>query len=369
MEAYQYWFVIIWVGAMVLIIERMQRLKHPLLDGDRQERVQLIAAMLTILPVIVLAAFRANIGDTETYREMFHNIPSNLPDLISYLKEVGKDKGFFVLSGLLKLFVGSSDVVYFLILAAVMGFCIVSAYRRYSPSFGTSMFLFIASTDYISWMFNGMRQFLAASLLFAICIGLFLRKKYWLSAIAIVVLSTIHASALIMLPALLVVGGKAFNWRAMVFIGASIAIAIFAEPLTTLLGKILQGTQYDGAVSHWVEDDGTNAIRVAVYIIPTLFAVFGRKRIQQANNPLINLCVNMSVLSAGFYIISMATSGIYVGRIPIYFSLYNYILLPWEIKNLFPKKYAKLLFCMLVVCYLVFYYFQVFVVWKGGVAI
>lgn len=44
MEAYLYWFVIIWVGAMALIIERMQRLKHPLLEDDRQERVQLIGS-------------------------------------------------------------------------------------------------------------------------------------------------------------------------------------------------------------------------------------------------------------------------------------------------------------------------------------
>lgn len=46
----------------------------------------------------------------------------------------------------------------------------------------------------------------------------------------------------------------------------------------------------------------------------------------------------MSIVSAGIYLVSMFTSGIYIGRLPIYCSLYSYVLLPWEIKHLFNEK-------------------------------
>lgn len=49
----------------------------------------------------------------------------------------------------------------------------------------------------------------------------------------------------------------------------------------------------------------------------------------------------MSIVSASIYLVSMFTSGIFIGRLPIYCSLYSYVLLPWEIKHLFNEKTDK----------------------------
>ena len=66
----------------------------------------------------------------------------------------------------------------------------------------------------------------------------------------------------------------------------------------------------------------------------------------------------MSIASAGLYVISMFTSGIFIGRLPIYFSLYNYILLPWEINRIFTKQSARIIYIIMVIAYLGFYLYS-----------
>ena len=110
-------------------------------------------------------------------------------------------------------------------------------------------------------------------------------------------------------------------------------------------------------------DDGTNVFRVLVYSVPTILSLIGLKYIHYENDPVINFCANMSIVSTGLYIISMFTSGIFIGRLPIYASLYNYILLPWEIDHMFTKKSSKIMGLFMVVAYLAFYWYQVVITW------
>ena len=98
---------------------------------------------------------------------------------------------------------------------------------------------------------------------------------------------------------------------------------MFANQFTNILDTMLSETQYENMVSDWQswQDDGTNFLRVLVYCVPTIISLIGLKSIRQEDDPLINLCTNMSIVSAGLYVISMFTSGVFIGRLPIYFSL------------------------------------------------
>ena len=64
---------------------------------------------------------------------------------------------------------------------------------------------------------------------------------------------------------------------------------------------MMQETQYANMVSDWNEwgDDGTNALRVLVYSIPTILSFIGLKYIRAEDNPVINFCTNMSIISTG----------------------------------------------------------------------
>ena len=147
-------------------------------------------------------------------------------------------------------------------------------------------------------------------------------------------------------------------------LAALVAIA-FVDQFTNILDDMMQETQYANMVSDWTEwdDDGTNALRVVVYAVPTVLSVIGLPYIRAENDPAINFCTNMSIVSTGLYIISMLTSGIFMGRLPIYASLYNYILLPWEIDHMFTRDSARLVKIVMVAAYLGFYYYQMHLTW------
>ena len=98
--------------------------------------------------------------------------------------------------------------------------------------------------------------------------------------------------------------------------------------------------------------------------MPTLLAFLGYKDIRKADDPVINLACNMSMISTALYCLSGVTSGIFIGRLPIYCSLYGTgILLPWELEHIFTKKLAGMVFICMIGGYLVFYYYQTHFVW------
>lgn len=332
--------------------------------GQVEHRYALIPALAVAIPLIYLAGTRGNnIGDTYAYRTAFNEMPSSIAQIPTYLAEHTKDKGFSVFSIIIKSIIGNRDVIYFTIIATICILCVVLTYKKYSCNFIMSMFLFIASGDYIQWTFNGMRQFIPASIIFA-STGLILKKKYIPAIILILVLSTIHASALIMIPVIFIVQGKAWNKKTVAFLVAVLIAITFVDQFTDLLTNIMESTQYSSEVDQFLNTEGTNMLRVVVYSIPAIIALIFNKRVRATNNLLINLCVGMSIATMGVYLASAYTSGIFIGRIPIYFSLFNYILLPWEIDNIFTKKSANLLYIAMICCYMVFYYYQVQITWQ-----
>lgn len=287
-------------------------------------------------------------------------MPVSLGGMASYMATVKKDKGFYFVSAVIKCIVGNHVNIYFIVLAAIQAGVLIYVYRKYSSRYLVSFFLFIASTDYISWMFNGIRQFLAVTITF-IGIKFILDKKYAKAIILILIASLMHQSALLVIPFIFIAQGKAWNKKTLLFMVAVITIVAGIGQFTNVLDSMLAETQYKNVVSDWQSwnDNGTNALRVLVYAVPSVLSLIGLRFIRNEDDKVINLCTNMSIVSVGFYIVSMFTSGIFIGRLPIYFSLYSYILLPWEIDHMFTKRSARLIYVVMVVGYLGFYLYSV----------
>lgn len=287
-------------------------------------------------------------------------MPVSLGSMASYMATVKKDKGFYFVSAVIKCIVGNHVNIYFIVLAAIQAGVLIYVYRKYSSRYLVSFFLFIASTDYISWLFNGIRQFLAVTITF-IGIKFILDKKYAKAIILILIASLMHQSALLVIPFIFIAQGKAWNKKTLLFMVAVIVIVAGIGQFTNVLDSMLAETQYKNVVSDWQSwnDDGTNALRVLVYAVPSVLSLIGLRFIRNEDDKVINLCTNMSIVSVGFYIVSMFTSGIFIGRLPIYFSLYSYILLPWEIDHMFTKRSARLIYVVMVVGYLGFYLYSV----------
>ena len=360
-----YILILIWVGIIGLLsvttsgVYRMETV-----NGEKVRRATPLFAVVAVLPLVIWAGFRGYVGDTAAYMRAFGEMPSSFDGIKSYIDGISKDQGFYFTSAVIKCIIGNRDTVYFIIVAAIQCFLLFKIYRKYSSAFVTCFFLFIASTDYISWIFNGMRQFVAVTITVA-CFPWILKKKYILAIIGILVASLFHQSALLVLPFVFIVQGRAWNKKTLFFIIVVIVAVMFADQFTNILDTMLAETQYENVVSDWQswQDDGTNFFRVLVYCVPTILSLIGLKYIRQENSPLINVCTNMSIASAGFYIISMVTSGVFIGRLPIYFSLYNYILLPWEINTIFTKQSARLIYLIMVIGYLGFYSYTMYL-WR-----
>ncbi len=357
MNLKNYWLPLIWILVFGAISRLINMKREEVIDGQRSIRWNKWFALLMVIPLIIWAGWRKNFGDTEVYRGLFEKLPSSAGQISEYMKGVQKGYGFELLQCLFKCFISTSPIVFFLFIAAVQTLCMVYVYRRYSTDYWLSFFLFIASTDYLSWMHNGMRQFLAVSLVF-LCVPLIAKKKIIPSVIIILFASLIHSVALICLPFVFVVNGRAWNYRTLLFIVAMIVAIVFVDRVVKFIENAMEDTVYEGDIEILRTDDGTNIIRVLFYSVPAIMSWAYRPYLDRENNPLINVCANLSIITAGFYVFSFFTSGILMGAIPIFFSLSNYILIPWFIKEVFEKKSAVVIEMIFILVYSFFFYYQ-----------
>lgn len=360
-----YYFILIWVIFWAVISNITSR-KIQFENGLYEERSNLLSAVILFLPIIIFAGLRSSVADTSAYISSFNDYPSNLASAMDLIMEDGnRAPGFMFLSILLKQYISQDYHVWLFIIAAISGICVMYSIYKYSCNYGISMFLFIASCQY-TWLFNGIRQFLVASIMFA-CTGLLLRKKIIPYMIIVLIMSTIHQSALIFIPIYFIVNGEPWNKRTMMFIGIIILAIIFADKFTGMLDTAVEHSDYANSMEEFKNtDDGTNPIRILIESIPIILAFIYRNKIKDKLTPIIKLSINMSLVSSGLYIISkVARSGIMLGRLPIYFSMYNLILLPWLINNIFEKEEKRLMRYSMIICYLAFFYYQMVVSWNG----
>lgn len=340
----------------------------PICVGENryENRTNMFMAIITFSFLILIAGLRNGMADTWTYISIFENIPSSFNDMCNYVStNLSNAKGFYIFAGLIKCFISKDFHVWLFILALVNGFCVAFTLKEYSCNFAISALLFIL-TCHFSWMVNGLKQFFVATIMFSMT-SLILNKKIISYMILVIFMSFFHSTALIFIPTYFIVQGEAWNKKTIIFITFIILAIVFAGTFTNVFNEVVESTSYSDSMKYLSKtDDGTNVIRILIEAIPTIIAFLYRKKIKQISTPIINLCINMSILGTGIYIISkIVSSGIMIGRLPIYFILYNLILLPWLISNLFEKNERRILYYLMILCYTAFFYYQIFIIWDG----
>ena len=346
-------WVIIW-GIMSQITARQVCVGNEVYEN----RVNLFMAFVTFSVIIFFAGLRSGVADTWTYIDMFKEYPL-WPDAYKFITDPSaREPGFRIFTVLIKTYISQDYQPWLFIIASISGICIMYPLYKYSCNYGMSVFLFMVSCQF-TWLLNGMRQFLVAAILFA-CTPLILNKKPIPYIIIVLILSTFHKSALIMIPAYFIVDSEPWSKRTMLFIACIILAMVFTSQFTGLLDTVVENTDYASSMAEFKDtDDGTKPIRILVESIPIIIAFLYKDRIKEKLTPIIKISINMSLIAIGVYIISkIARSGIMLGRLPIYFSLYNLILLPWLINNTFEKNERRIINFFMIICYLGFFYYQ-----------
>ena len=246
-------------------------------------------------------------------------------------------------------------------IAIFSGFCVLKTLHKYSLNFFYSSYLFITLLTF-TWMMNGMRQFICVSFLFLFCDWL-IEGKFLRYLILCCVLYFIHATVIVMIPIYFVARSKPWSERIFAFLVCIILICIFSEPFFNTVDSALSGTAYSSATSQFAEDDGVNPLRVLFYTIPTAFALWKKSEFEQYYDKfkILPICINMSLVASSLYFVGMFTSGILIGRMPVYADVYNLILIPFILYLGFEKEgrtWASVLYALIA---LVYFYTQ----WNG----
>lgn len=353
-------FIFIWLAGWLILsnMESFTVLEN--VNGRYESRWGKGAAIILFFPIFWIACMGTPRSDTWLYIANFENFPVEWPNVTESFRQTESGQAFFVLQFLIKRIFGNNVTAFRVVLALIHSIPLIMVFRKYSESYLMTIFLFVASGCHSGWMMNGIRQFIAVVIIFA-ATPLMLERRLGMVAIIVLFASTFHTSALLMLPVIFIVQGSAWNEKTIFYIVVALLAMYVFDNYTGAMDIILQGTEYEGAVQNWqaLGDDGTNPIRVFVNAIPMLLAFLGRNHIKYESDTMLNICVNMSVITTGLYLISMVTSGIMIGRLPIYTSLYNFILLPNLIPKVFTEASERMVRLLMIGFYILYYMVEV----------
>lgn len=361
-----YYFLLVWTIGFGIMLNMASQYSYN--NGIVTERkYNIFILIVAFLPLIIFTGARSNgVADTAAYIGMFESYPSTLNEL--FLSDILNDsrmKGFIVFSTFIKQYISTDYNTWLFIIAIPTCVCIMMTLKKYSTNIAGSIFLFMASCQFI-WLFNGMRQYLVVAILFA-CTPMILNKQPIPYFIIVLILSAIHTSAIIMIPMYFIVSGEPWNKKTMIIVAICIFAIVFADRFLDIFNNVMEETDFaKGLNANKDTDNGTSLIRILVESIPTIIAFIWRGKLKDKYTPIMKISVNMSIISTCIYIISkIVKSGIMVGRLPIYLSIYNLILLPWLIDTIFEGKIKRLVYYIMILSYLGFFYYQMEITWRG----
>ena len=323
-------------------------------EGIRNHR----AMIFTLLVTLIIASCRDVVQDTYAYVMMFEELPLNWASFFDQYKMDNPLWGFCLFTTAFKIYFVENHYLWFAFICGSSIYAIYYSFKRYSVDPAFSVFLFISSTSF-TWLLNGMRQFWVVCILFAFSNWLLEGKKIKF-LILVFLLGFIHRSSWFIIPIIWFVSAEEiFNKRIFLVVfftgvGLLISDSVFSSVMEFTGKDYTQSLESGG---------GSNIIRFLVAAVPTVIAFFNKEKLTDSPKH-IKLAVNMSLVGACFMFASTFTNGVLIGRMPIYFFLYNYFLLPYLIRKCFLEMETQIVFYC-IFFYSLFFYFQMCIAWKG----
>lgn len=353
-----YWSMLLWVPLVYIFYSLAHKEEVMLTEYNIQQGIQkkipIVYAIIVFGYFIFWIGMRKYVADTTAYIGIFNDIPANFSQAWSEIDWEGKNPGFDIFNAVFKCFISQDSQIWLMTIAAVSGVCVMVVLRKYSCDFFYSSFLFMTLLTY-TWMINGMRQFICVAILF-LCCNLIVEGKFIKFTVLVLILSTFHLTALLMIPIYFVTRSRPWDKKIIFFIVAIILICVFAEPFFSGVDSALGNTAYAGATSQFEEDDGVHPLRFLFAAIPPFVAYWKREMLipYYEKNKLLPICINMSLIAASLYFVGIFTSGILIGRLPIYAEVYNLILIPYLFYICFKKEervIVKYIFTAVLILY------------------
>lgn len=308
--------------------------------------------------VIFISGFRYGFCDTGVYRNLCESIGTDWKNATNENFAI-QDVGFNLLMIFLnRLGLESQSIIFVTSFATFIVYAIYI--YKYSTDVPYSLLLFLLVSYFT--MINGVRQVLAAAVIF---IGLpSLRERKFLPyALLVLLASSLHASALIMLPLYFVLSGTRMNVGLWMFYACVLICFVAPGIATTVLGNLLEDSTY----SEYLQvDSQMGMMRLLVASVPAIVAiVYGYVEYRnmmviegyQSQDRLTDVLVNMQLVSFGFTALGLRM--VYFARLSMYLDGGFMLLLPRAIKGSFNDHSAQYVKYISLILYAIYFAYQI----------
>lgn len=353
------YFLALLLSGVAILYMNVNQIEYSLLDAEGQVRkrrdgIVYIITFILVGYIIFWVAIRNGILDTYIYIKHYNQLSTKID--LKYLFTSDKVKApLFELYQIILRRMGLDFHWFIGSVSVASGICIYYAFSRYSDDVAFSFYLFMTSMYFYGWLMNGIRQFLVVCIFFA-AFRLVAEKKFWKLLLLVAVCYFIHKTAIMIIPIYFIANMKNWSWGIYACVLATMALAlIFPDQLLSLLDDSFD--EYN-VVEQTANDDGVNILRFLVAMVPAVLAFAYRKRLSEFDNPYIKVLVNLSLVTAGLYAVGVTTSGVLMGRLPVYTEIFNFLFLPFLIRRVLPKRVRGTVWVAAVAFYFLYFYLQ-----------
>ena len=321
--------------------------------------IGLFMALATFVLLVYFAGQRSYIFDSTDYQYSYDNyFTDELNQITDIIKGTRDEKGplFKILLILFKHFTHGTYNDWFTFIALIQCTSIAIFLYKYSVNFAYSIFFFFTTSTFL-WMVNGIRQFLAAT--FILFFVDWIKERKTIPFIIVVIIAFwIHSSALLWIPVYFLINFEPWS-KKFIILSLVLTIGLFFYSRSSALNdsdySYLNSSDYQS---------GVNPIRVLVMAVPAVIAFVRRKEIRMIDNKFVNVWINLSAITTECYIVGMFRSGV-MGRIPVYFQLFNLLLLPWLLKNAFDESMGRSILLASLIGYFAYFWYDMFIAGNG----
>lgn len=343
---------IVWVMTilMCLIAAACRRapLRRP--GGLGQPLPNPIAVILPIIFFTVFVALRKTVGDTFYYMHSFNLMGDDNPVTIKLFFE----SMFTFFQNIIRNL--TDDPQWLIAFSAVFSIPVpfIILYK-YCPRFEMAIFMFVAFS-YLGGAMNGMRQYMAASIVLLATKYLFSEKKtdFIKYAVIILIAYCMHNSAMIMLPLYFVVRRRAWQISSFLLIfGSVVGVVLFDAVLPSFLSVVEQTNFSEYAENGWFtsgQEGGSSLIRAMFIAYPLVIAYLNRERLKMLGR-IGDILVNIVFISVAIHIVAMYNW--IFARLAIYLAIYFIIFTAWVVNYAVrPKDRSVYVFVTVLVYFL-----------------
>lgn len=310
----------------------------------KENKKPLFLFYILIMAIFILVAgLRDGIGDTGMYRHLYSQI-------IEGTVGEGYEEGFVFFLTMLSKISPDSQFMLFVTSFITQGL-IIWFLRKYSSYFELELFMYIASGYFVTTM-NGVRQAMAASILL-IGTKFLIERRFIPYLVLVLLMSTIHSSALIMVPVYFIVNNDNWSKNFLQTIIIMALVSIFGGLIMNIAFKLLEGTKF-GEYSSF-DEGGSNIFRTIIDMVPVILAYIQRDRLREIF-PQCDIFVNLSIIN--MLIMGLSLYNWIFARMTFYFIPYNFVLLPYVIKSIDVKEYRQFIYYCFLIGYLGFMYVE-----------